>query len=148
MKVNAMRISVKLLDCAVLPEYGTQGSAGFDFVANKEVVINPFATELIPTGICVSLPEGFEIQVRPRSGLSSKTKLRVANSPGTIDSDFRGPIMVIMENTGNVAHVVRKGDKIAQGVITPYFVAAWNEVDKLETSGRGENGFGSTDSKT
>lgn len=137
-------ISVKRLSADVkLPTYGTDGAAGFDFYSAETVTINPFTTELVPTGLSVSVPVGFEIQIRPRSGLSLKTKMRIANSPGTIDSDYRGEIKIIVENTGNVGVEITKGDRIAQGVLSPVFKAVWKE-EELEETVRGEQGFGST----
>ena len=139
---NRITIKIKTLDGAEVPTYATEGSSGFDFVASERVVLNPFTVTMVKTGVCVSIPPGFELQVRPRSGLSSKTKVRIANSPGTIDSDYRGEVMIIMENNSNVVHEVRKGDKIAQGVICPWFRAVWEKVDDLDETGRGDKGFG------
>jgi len=139
---NRITIKIKTLDGAEVPTYATEGSSGFDFVASEGVVLNPFTVTMVKTGVCVSIPPGFELQVRPRSGLSSKTKVRIANSPGTIDSDYRGEVMIIMENNSNVVHEVRKGDKIAQGVICPWFRAVWEKVDDLDETGRGDKGFG------
>lgn len=146
MRITDVSIKIKLYNGQSVPLYATEGAAGFDLVANEEVVVNPFSTQLIPTGISVGVPPGFELQIRPRSGLSLKTKLRVANSPGTIDSDYRGEIKVVLENTGNVAHVVRKGDRIAQGVLSPVFTAVWQPVEELDVTDRNDGGFGSTGS--
>lgn len=140
---------VKVLNSSThpLPNYETRGAAGMDVRANAEVRIKAGETELIPTGLQVAIPIGFEIQVRPRSGLSLKTNLRVANAPGTIDSDYRGEIKVIMTNTGDTDFVVQKGDRIAQMVLCPVVRCDWsvviNEQDLGDTT-RGQNGFGST----
>lgn len=140
-----IEIKVKRTGDVSLPEYATVGSSGFDLAASEKVTIHPGMTQLIPTGISLEMPMGFEMQIRPRSGLSLKTKLRVANSPGTIDSDFKGEIKIVAENTGNTIIVIEKGDRVAQGVLAPYFKAGWKEVEDLGTSQRGDNGFGSSD---
>lgn len=135
-----------------LPQYETSGAAGMDVRANfevdgKKLTIIPGATVLIPTGLFVAIPEGYEIQVRPRSGLSFKTALRVANAPGTIDSCYRGEIKVIMTNTGRVEEIINDGDRIAQLVLCPVIKCEWNEVsteDQLGETDRGTGGFGST----
>lgn len=127
-----------------LPSYATVGSAGMDIVSNIDIIIEPFTTALIPTGLRVSIPMGFELQIRPRSGLSASTGIRVANSPGTIDSDYRGEIKVILENTKSIAFGIRKGDRIAQAILCPYFKVKWESVESLDQTERGEGGFGST----
>lgn len=141
----------KLSEDAVIPKYATSGSAGFDFVAIEDVEISPGETKLIKTGLAFAIPQGFEIQVRPRSGLSLKTKLRVSNAPGTIDADFRGQVCVIIDNIAdsfcyNVSDIVhiKKGDRIAQGVLCPVYQADFVVVDELDDTERGPNGFGST----
>jgi dUTP pyrophosphatase len=142
-----IRVSFKKLSPdAVTPTYQTKGAAGFDFHAIEDMEIEPRKTVLVRTGLSVQIPEGFELQVRPRSGMSLKTKIRVANSPGTIDSDYRGEICIIMENIGMLSsfpYEIKKGDRIAQGVICPVYQATFIE-DELSDTERGEGGFGST----
>jgi len=141
----------KLHPDAVLPKYQSKGASGFDFVAVEDVRIGPGETKVVSTGISLAIEEGFEVQVRPRSGLTLKTTLRVANTPGTIDSDFRGPVGIIMTNSltikDNKDVIVKKGDRIAQGVIVPVVQAEITEVDSLDETERGSGGFGSTGSK-
>lgn len=129
-----------------LPEYSTKGSAGFDLRANLEepVVIKPGERKLISTGLKVSLPIGYEMQIRPRSGLALKRGISLVNSPGTIDSDYRGDIGIIIINHGDEDFVVNNGDRIAQGVIAKYTLALWNEVGLLDSSEREDGGFGHT----
>ena len=134
-----------------LPGYETSGAAGMDLRANLSEEDNTFAifageTRLVPTGIFVQIPRGFELQVRPRSGLSVKTSLRVANAPGTIDSDYRGEIKVILHNTstGNEHAFIRDGDRIAQIVPCEVPTIKWEVVSSLEETKRGTGGFGST----
>lgn len=132
---------------AVIPKYATEFAAGFDLVAVKDVTIEPGKTELVPLGFAVEIPYGFEMQIRPRSGVTVKTKLRVGNSPGTIDSDFRGEVQVIVDNVAPStydSHHICKGDRITQGVIAPVYHADFIEVDELGDTVRGEGGFGST----
>lgn len=147
----------KLHPDAEMPKYATRGAAGFDFVAAEKSVIYPGQSVLIKTGLSFEVPEGFELQVRPRSGLSLKTKLRVANSPGTVDSDYRGEVCIIMTNTGqhqmqtasdttdeDEPIFIEKGDRIAQGVICPVYQAEFDLVEDLSHTYRGAGGFGST----
>jgi dUTP pyrophosphatase len=136
----------KLHEDAVIPQYQTTGAAGFDFHAIEDMEIATRQTVLVKTGLSMEIPEGYELQVRPRSGMSLKTKMRIANSPGTIDSDYRGEICIIMENMGMLGALpydIKKGDRIAQGVICPVFQATFIE-DELNESERGEKGFGSS----
>ena len=130
------------------PKYETLGAAGMDVRANEEVSIAPGATVLIPTGIYMAIPGGFEVQVRPRSGLSLKTKFRIANSPATIDSDYRGELMLIAQNTGSLDYLNYKiGERLAQIVLCPVYQIVWDEVmskEDLPSTDRGEGGFGST----
>lgn len=135
----------KIHEDAVIPTYAHTSDAGADVCAVEEVTLKPHETKIIPTGIKVSIPLGYEIQVRPRSGLSAKTNLRVANAPGTIDAGYLGEVGVIITNTGNLSYTINKGDKIAQLIIMPVPMIEWQEVDDLGTSERGENGYGSTD---
>lgn len=131
-----------------VPKYETIGAAGMDVRCNEKVVLQPKETKLIPTGIYMAIPDGFELQVRPRSGLSLKTKFRVANSPGTIDSDYRGELCIIAENThGSVEMNFSLGERIAQVVLCPVFQIVWDTVmskEELPGTERGEGGFGST----
>lgn len=130
-----------------LPEYSKSGDAGKDVRASEGFTLHPGDTRIINTGLYVAIPEGYEIQVRPRSGLSVNTKLRVANSPGTIDSNFRGELCVIMDNIGGDSCIIRKGDRIGQLVLAVVPVWDWNLVGSPELLGdtnRGINGFGST----
>lgn len=129
-----------------LPEYLTTGSVGMDLRAavNEEIVILPGERKLIPTGIRVAIPEGYEGQVRPRSGLAINYGIGLLNSPGTIDSDYRGEIRVVVINLGEQPFVIKRGDRIAQLVISPVVRAVWEEVDNLPSSERGEGGFGHT----
>lgn len=134
-----------------LPKYETAGAAGMDVRANSRVVIHPKETKLIPTGIFVQIPEGYEIQVRPRSGMSLKTSFRVANSPGTVDSDYRGELCVIGENTnGSVDFVVELGERIGQLVLNRVPQIVWDPVmskEELTDTDRGIGGFGSSGQK-
>lgn len=129
-----------------LPAYATGDSAGVDLLAaiTEDIIIPPHARALIPTGISIALPKGYEAQVRPRSGLALKYGVTVLNAPGTIDADYRGEIAVILINHGDVPFTVSRGTRIAQLIVAPYIHAQWQEVDSLEESLRGIGGFGST----
>lgn len=134
-----------------LPVYATAGAAGADIRANLPVaerqagfVLRPMERRVVPTGIRVEIPEGFEIQVRPRSGLALKHGITLPNTPGTIDSDYRGPLGVLLVNLGAEAYTIRHGDRIAQLVVAPVVQAAFEAVGALGESARGEGGFGST----
>ena len=129
-----------------LPEYATSGSAGMDLKANttEPIVLGPLERQMIPTGLYSALPEGYEAQVRPRSGLAAKYGVTVANSPGTVDADYRGEIKVILINLSNEKFVVNPGDRIAQMVVARYERVEWNEVATLDETERGEGGFGHT----
>ena len=129
-----------------LPKYETNGSSGMDLSANieKQIKIEPVKTSIIPTGISVSIPKNFEIQIRSRSGLAAKSQISVLNSPGTIDADYRGELKVILVNLGNKTFVVERGTRIAQMVLCPIVKAKFKEVDNLEDTDRGVGGFGST----
>jgi dUTP pyrophosphatase len=133
-----------------LPAYMTEGSAGMDLAADidGELVLAPLARALIPTGIAIALPPGFEAQIRPRSGLALKQGLTMVNSPGTIDSDYRGEIQVIAINLGSEPIVVQRGDRIAQMVVQRVIHAKWRVVAELPDSERQGGGFGHTDSGT
>ena len=132
-----------------LPQYATEGSAGLDLCAAVpgDVAIQPGETVLIPTGFSLELPAGFEAQIRPRSGLAVKNQVGILNSPGTIDSDYRGEIKIILTNFGKNVFTVKKGDRIAQMVIGAYTKISWNEVDSLTETARGAGGFGHTGTK-
>jgi len=144
-KVRISRVGQTASDLP-LPAYATAGSAGMDLTAavESEVTIQPAETVLIPTALSIELPEGFEAQVRPRSGLAIKHQIGILNSPGTIDSDYRGEVKVIMSNFGKQPFVVRRGDRIAQMVIQRYARVEWVEVEDLEKTARGGGGFGHT----
>jgi dUTP pyrophosphatase len=137
----------KLHPDAQIPQYATDGSSGFDLRALEDVTIEPGQTKLIKTGLAFEVPEGYEIQVRPRSGMSLKTPIRVANAPGTVDADFRGEVCVIASFHPFeyfVSYTIKKGDRIAQGVICPVVQAEFEVVDGLEDTSRGRGGFGSS----
>lgn len=129
-----------------LPEYSTSLSAGMDLRANLDdpVVLNPLERRLIPTGLFIELPGGFEAQIRPRSGLALKKGISVVNTPGTIDADYRGEIGIILINLSKEDFIVNHGERICQMVINKVEMIAWNEVDSLEDSERGAGGFGHT----
>jgi len=127
-----------------LPAYATEGAAGMDVLAAEELTLAPGARHAVATGLAVAIPQGFEIQVRPRSGLALKHGITVPNTPGTIDSDYRGELKVILINHGAEPFEVRRGDRIAQLVLAPVTQASWLPVDELDETPRGEGGFGST----
>ena len=145
---NANRVSVKCVvsDGAVPPQYKTAGAAGADICAflSEPVIIKKGCRAMIPTGLFFSIPQGYEVQVRPRSGLAAKNGITVLNSPGTIDSDYRGEIKVILVNLGDDDFVVRNGERIAQIVIAPVTVGFFERVESLDATERGAGGFGST----
>ncbi len=129
-----------------LPGYETKGSAGMDLRANlsEPLTIQTLERVLIPTGIFIELPEGYEAQIRPRSGLSLKKGLSLANTPGTIDSDYRGEIKIIMVNLSNELQTIEHSDRIAQMIITKYDRVEWESVEILDQTKRGSGGFGHT----
>jgi dUTP pyrophosphatase len=127
-----------------LPAYATEGAAGMDLLAARDITLAPGARALVPTGIAVAIPDGFEMQVRPRSGLALKHGVTVLNAPGTVDSDYRGEVGVILFNTGDAPFAIARGDRIAQAVFAPVTRAMWEEVVVLPESARGAGGFGST----
>ena len=129
-----------------LPKYKTDGSSGLDLAAfvNKDIEIKPGKSEIIPTGLAIAIPENFEIQIRPRSGLAAKNKISVLNTPGTIDADYRGEIKVLLINLSDKSFIVEKGLRIAQMVLCPVIKAKLKEVETLEDTKRGSGGFGST----
>ena len=131
-----------------LPAYETGGAAGMDLRAavadDAPMVLKPGARDMVPTGLAFAVPAGFEAQVRPRSGLAAKAGITCLNTPGTIDSDYRGEVKVILINLGPEDFTIRRGDRIAQLVIAPVVQAEWREVADLDETGRGAGGFGST----
>jgi len=127
-----------------LPAYATVGSAGMDVVSAEDVTIEPGARHAVATGVAMAIPQGFEIQVRPRSGLAFKHGITVPNTPGTIDSDYRGELKVLLINHGPQTFSISRGDRVAQLVLAPVVQAAWDEVEELDATAREEGGFGST----
>jgi len=129
-----------------LPSYATAGAAGFDLLAavTAPLVVAPGARVLVPTGLCLALPAGYELQVRPRSGLALKHGIVLPNSPGTIDEDYRGELQIIIMNAGDAPFTIERGTRIAQGVLAPVTRATWKEADSLPDTPRGVGGFGST----
>ena len=145
-----VKILIKKINKEVItPKYKTDGSSGVDLTAflEKKVVIKPNRLELIPTGLQVAIPEELEIQIRPRSGLAAKENIGVLNSPGTIDSDYRGELKIILFNHGNKDFIINNGDRIAQMVLVPILKMEFEEVDSLPNTVRGQGGFGSTGKK-
>ena len=129
-----------------LPMYATSGAAGMDLLAavSAPVTIPPGGRALIPTGLTMALPAGYELQIRPRSGLALKNGITLPNTPGTIDEDYRGEVQVILLNAGAEAFTVERGARIAQAVLAPVVRASWQEVETLEATDRNQGGFGST----
>lgn len=137
-----------------LPAYQTAGAAGADLCANfppdtraEGLTLAPMQRAICPTGLRVAIPYGYEMQVRPRSGLASKHGITLPNTPGTIDSDYRGPLGVSLINLGTTPYTIRHGDRVAQAVVAPVVRAAFAVVDRLDETGRGTGGFGSTGSR-
>lgn len=166
-----MNVKVKRLnDAAVIPQYAKLGDSGFDLVATEDVIIAPGETALVPTGLAFEIPDGYELQIRPRSGVSLRTKLRVANTPGTVDSSYRGEVKVIIDNIARqepgstprlrnlnggteyyngqfydkYTYIIRKGDRFCQAVIAPIIRASFDLTEELGDSERGGTGFGSS----
>jgi dUTP pyrophosphatase len=127
-----------------LPEYATAGAAGMDVLSAEDLTLAPGARHAVATGLSVAIPPGYEIQVRPRSGLALKHGIGVPNTPGTIDSDYRGELKVILINHGAEPFDIHRGDRIAQLVLAPVTLAKWDEVAELDATARGAGGFGST----
>ncbi len=149
---NPVAVALKQLDHAKdlpLPAYATEHAAGMDIVAaiDEPLTMQPGAIALVPTGLSIALPEGYECQVRPRSGLAAKNGVTVLNSPGTVDADYRGEIKVILINHGKEPFVIERGMRIAQIVIAQYTRAHWQVVADLDETARGAGGFGSTGTK-
>ncbi|MFM5908938.1 MAG: dUTP diphosphatase [Novosphingobium sp.] len=144
---EAVPVLVKRLDHGAgldLPVYATAGAAGMDVLSAEDVTLAPGARHAVATGLSLAIPPGYEIQVRPRSGLALKHGITVPNTPGTIDSDYRGELKVILINHGAEAFQIRRGDRVAQLVLAPVVQASWTEVDALDETARGAGGFGST----
>ena len=145
-----VKILVKKFDKHIkLPVYKTSGSSGMDLVAytKKKVTINPSETAMIPTGLAVAIPKNYEIQIRPRSGLAAKKGISVLNTPGTVDSDYRGEIKIILINLSKKSFIVKSGDRIAQMILCPVAKGKLREVKNLPKTVRGKGGFGSTGKK-
>jgi dUTP pyrophosphatase len=140
-----MDISVKkLTETAIVPSYQTDGAAGFDLHSSGTYLIGPRERQLVGTGLAFEIPKGYEMQIRPRSGIALKNGIGVVNAPGTVDSDYRGEVGVILINHGNSNFVINAGDRIAQGVICAVPQANFVVTDKLSETARGEGGFGHT----
>ncbi len=149
MKKNIVELPVEVMEHAEglpLPAYMTAGAAGMDLVAavSGEAILEPGAVQLIPTGLKVAVPAGFELQIRPRSGLAARSGIGLLNSPGTVDADYRGEIKVIMINLGTAPFTVRRGDRIAQMVLCPIPRVRLVRASSLQETARGEGGFGHT----
>ena len=142
-----VKVLIKKLNSKVqLPKYKTDGSSGMDLMAFLESPVNlkPQESELIPTGISIAIPEDTEVQIRPRSGLAAKSNISILNTPGTIDSDYRGEIKIILFNHGKEDFVINNNDRIAQMILMPIIKAEFEEVENLPKTLRGSGGFGST----
>ena len=142
-----VKILVKKFDKNIkLPTYKTSGSSGMDLVAyiKNKITINPGKTAMVPTGIAIAIPNNYEIQIRPRSGLAAKKSISVLNTPGTIDSDYRGEIKIILINLSKKSFVVKSGDRVAQMILCPVAKGKLQNVKKLPKTVRGKGGFGST----
>ena len=144
-----MKVKVINKSNNALPEYATEFSAGMDVrAANFEpIVLKPLQRAMVPTGLYLEIPEGYEVQVRPRSGLSAKRGITVLNAPGTIDADYRGEVCVILVNLSNDDFVIERGERIAQLVLAKHEKIEWEEAEELADSDRGSGGFGSTGTK-
>ena len=140
-----MKLKIKKLNPeAIIPAYQTKEAAGFDLHSIEDVVLKPGERKLIGTGLAFEIEYGYEVQIRPRSGLAFKHGITVLNSPGTIDSDYRGEIKILLINHSNEKFEIKKGDRIAQAVVAPVIQAEIVEVEELSLTERGEGGFGST----
>lgn len=127
-----------------LPAYATAGAAGMDVLSAEDVTLSPGMRHAVATGLSMAIPEGYEIQVRPRSGLAFKYGITVPNTPGTVDSDYRGELKVLLINHGTEDFVITRGERVAQLVLAPVTQALWQEVETLDDTARGSGGFGST----
>ncbi len=139
----------KLSDSVLIPKYETTGSSGMDIAAHipNNIIIDPGEKALISTGLSIAIPKGYEVQIRPRSGLAAKKNITVLNTPGTIDADYRGEIKVILINLGKEKFIIKNGERIAQMVVCPVVQAYLEEVNELTNTDRGSGGFGSTGTK-
>ncbi|WP_128891121.1 dUTP diphosphatase [Erythrobacter sp. HKB08] len=147
MTTESVPVQVKRLEHGEgleLPRYATAGAAGMDVLSAEDIVLEPGMRHAVATGLAMAIPEGYEIQVRPRSGLALKHGVTVPNTPGTIDSDYRGELKIIMINHGAEPFPIKRGERVAQLVLAPVTQAAWTEVDTLDDTARGSGGFGST----
>lgn len=147
MSTDPVRVRIqRLREGVALPQYMTGGAAGVDLSAAVEesVDLEPGCRSLVPTGIAIALPPGYEAQLRPRSGLAIKQGVTLLNSPGTVDADYRGEVRVILVNLGEQAVRIRPGDRIAQMIVSPVSRVRWEDVDSLDATGRGSGGFGHT----
>jgi dUTP pyrophosphatase len=146
MKLDTMKVNIVNRSRFPLPQYATVHSAGLDLRADLEqgLILKPLERSLVPTGLYIELPEGYEAQVRPRSGLAAKHGISIVNTPGTIDPDYRGEIKVILVNLSDVPFTLEPGERIAQMVIARFEHISWNEVETLSETDRGEGGFGHT----
>jgi len=142
--MKKINLKIKCEHSDLVPTYQSIGSSGMDLRSKIDTVIKPGCIELVPTGVYIELPDGYEAQIRPRSGLALKHKITVLNTPGTIDSDYRGEIKVILINFGDEDFMIKRGDRIAQMVIAEYIKADVDIVDNISQSERGDGGFGST----
>lgn len=144
--MNKIEVKCVASEGAVIPEYKTSGAAGADICAflSEPVIIKKGSRAMIPTGLFFSIPQGYEIQVRPRSGLAAKNGVTVLNTPGTIDSDYRGEVKVILVNLGDEDFEVKNGERIAQIVVAPVTIGVFEQVSSLDETERGAGGFGST----
>lgn len=127
-----------------LPAYATAGAAGMDVVSAEDLTLAPGARHAVATGFALAIPEGYEVQVRPRSGLALRHGISLPNTPGTIDADYRGELKIIMINLGEQPFAISRGERIAQLVLAPVTLATWEEAEELDDTARGEGGFGST----
>ena len=142
-----IKVQIKKLDPkAKIPEYKTEGASGVDIMAllDNKITLDPGESKIIPTGLSIAIPDDLEVQIRPRSGLAAKSNVSVLNTPGTIDSDYRGEIKIILINHSNEKFEVKNGDRIAQMVLMPVLKFKFEEVSKLDDTIRGSGGFGST----
>ena len=144
-----MKVKVINRSGGPLPGYATESAAGLDVrAANAEpIVLAPLGRAVVPTGLFLEIPAGYEVQVRPRSGLAAKKGITVLNAPGTIDADYRGEVCVILVNLSDTPFTIERGERIAQLVLARHEVIEWEETERLEESARGEGGFGSTGTK-
>ena len=144
---EAVGVAVKRLphgEGLALPAYATHGAAGMDVLSAEDITLTPGMRHPVATGLAMAIPDGYEIQVRPRSGLAFKHGVTVPNTPGTIDSDYRGELKILLINHGTDDFVIRRGERVAQLVLAPVTQAQWHEVEELDDTARGSGGFGST----